>query len=622
MSVAKPNAEGGLVYWLENQREDTLSFPPFERSETLRFPPSGRRTDDGTMESTGEFSGPGQLDSSPASGRDLPERDPRKGDVIAESYLLEELIAAGSMGVVWRAYNQRDATTVAIKLVSPRLNLANEATERLRVEAQTLRRIDSPRVARIIDAGQAEGGLPYLVMELLRGETLQSILEKGTGVAIRDALDWVIQAAEGLADVHELGLVHDDLKPSNLFLVEAHGGAPSVKLLDFGVAHALNSPHGRRDAVLGNPWYLAPERLLANQPPDHRSDLWSLGVILYELVAGRRPFDGQSIDAVCTAVAAATPVPLRALRPEASIELERIVGRCLQPRPEDRYGDARRLIRELRVAQEALALGDLTPTVIDGSYEPTTLEPQVGSLPEQTSARATLWRPARSARSTAPIRRWPAMLAYSVAGTFVALIGVGVVIRERSGNEAASTTPNGMLRNEETKQTRGDGAPHAASQSHDSGAEPDVVLGKARSEASRGHEIRPETDIDVLRASAGIDAPASASATTRTDTAPISNATDTRQHSNGASASPISTPSQASARLNGPPDRRWGNARARFSPGRPESEIGIPVNQVHVNRRGELVDAQGMPFSHSDTGATATTSSNTPRDTLQAPNTD
>src|SRR5580693_7216018 len=169
-----------------------------------------------------------------------------------------------------------------------------EYVARFEREARTAVKIKSEHVARVIDVGQLESGSPYMVMEYLEGEDLQGWLEKQGRLPIERAVDFLLQACEAIAEAHAMGIVHRDLKPANLFCIRRPDGTLSIKVLDFGISKAAGASMGMTStqAVMGSPLYMSPEQMGSSKGVDARSDIWALGVILFELVTGRVPFDG------------------------------------------------------------------------------------------------------------------------------------------------------------------------------------------------------------------------------------------------------------------------------------------------------------------------------------------
>ena len=287
-------------------------------------------------------------DQKAASGLDVPS----PGTRLLERYVVGEVLGAGGMGVVVAATDARTGDPVAIKfLVLHDAGGArgDEATERFAREAKALLRIDSPRVARIFDVGNMEDGAPFIVMERLEGEDLHALARRGQ-VAIQDAVDLVLQACEGIATAHALGIIHRDVKPGNLFVTRAPDGTPAIKVLDFGISKLVTATREGdgveltgATGVVGSPHYMSPEQMLCSRDVDGRSDVWSLGVILYELVTGRVPFEGAGITEICAKVFTEDPLAPRHLRAGLPEGLEDVMLGCLTRAPEDRCPSVRAL---------------------------------------------------------------------------------------------------------------------------------------------------------------------------------------------------------------------------------------------------------------------------------------
>jgi serine/threonine protein kinase len=260
------------------------------------------------------------------------------------------------MGAVYAGEHRFLGDRVAIKLLHGRHEPDDGAAQRFFLEARAARDIDHPAIIKILDFGQSDAGELYLVMELLEGRSLGRAIAEGRfgdgGAARVGAL-----AADGLAAAHARGVIHRDLKPDNLFLV-ATGG---VKILDFGIAKFLSSPTRMTDtgAVLGTPYYLAPE-VLGGDGEDERSDLWSLGVTLYELATGERPFTGADYQTLFGAIRKGRPTRVRALVPAVPRRLAKAIERCLERRPDDRWETAALLAQELKTITRHL-LGEVRP---------------------------------------------------------------------------------------------------------------------------------------------------------------------------------------------------------------------------------------------------------------------
>ena len=265
------------------------------------------------------------------------------GETLAGKYLVERILASGGMGVVVSAHHTQLDERVAIKFLIPEALQNRDTLERFAREARAAVRIKSEHVARVLDVGEIAGGSPYIVMEFLEGEDLEDHLARRARGPIDEAVGYILQASEAIAEAHALGIVHRDLKPGNLFLTTRADGSTCVKVLDFGISKvdprlaknqaALTSA----TAVLGSPLYMAPEQMRSARDADSRSDLWSLGMILYELLTGTAAFDAPTVLEMCNRIQGEEPASIRKLRPEVPEELERAVMRCLTKRPEDRY---------------------------------------------------------------------------------------------------------------------------------------------------------------------------------------------------------------------------------------------------------------------------------------------
>jgi len=202
------------------------------------------------------------------------------------------------------------------------------------------------------DVGRLENGSPYMVMEYLSGADLEGVLAQQGPLPVAVAATYVMQACDGIAEAHDAGVVHRDLKPANLFLTKRANGSPCIKVLDFGISKSINPDEAansmtRTTAIMGSPYYMSPEQMRSSKNVDHRTDLWALGVILYQLSTGRVPFPGETITEVCSGVLADDPPNLGQYLPGMPAEFEHLVRRCLQKRPEHRFGNARELANAL-----------------------------------------------------------------------------------------------------------------------------------------------------------------------------------------------------------------------------------------------------------------------------------
>src|ERR1041385_3234835 len=294
-------------------------------------------------------------------------------------YEIRSKLGEGGMGEVYRAYDEAMHRDVAIKILTAALSADKDRLARFEQEAQTAGSLNHPNIL-VIHHIETHEGAPYIVSELLEGETLR---ERMAGVALpqRKAIDYALQTAQGLAAAHEKGIVHRDLKPENIFITKDG----RVKILDFGLAK-LAGPDGSHTQtevptrrvntdpgmVMGTIGYMSPEQL-RGQLADHRSDIFSFGAILYEMLSGRRAFRGESTADTISAILREEPPDLSSTNRNINPALERVVNHCLEKNPEERFNSARDLAFALEAAsgpsttpaETATILTKLAPTKTD-----------------------------------------------------------------------------------------------------------------------------------------------------------------------------------------------------------------------------------------------------------------
>ncbi|MBI2393346.1 MAG: protein kinase [Deltaproteobacteria bacterium] len=276
------------------------------------------------------------------------------GAVLGGKYRVERVLGRGGMGVVFEATHVHLGQRVAIKLLTAEAASFPGAAARFLREARAATRLRSDRVVRVLDVDTLEGGTPYMVMELLDGVDLHALVRARGPLPLAEVVEYVLQACEPLAEAHALGIIHRDLKPANLFLTRAPDGRALVKLLDFGIAKAPDAQPWTEGsltatrATLGSPVYMSPEHLRDSAHVDTRADIWSMGVILYELATARHPFEAGSPAALGARIASDAPTSPRAHRPDLPEAFEHVVLRCLEKSPDGRFASVDELIAALR----------------------------------------------------------------------------------------------------------------------------------------------------------------------------------------------------------------------------------------------------------------------------------
>jgi serine/threonine-protein kinase len=258
------------------------------------------------------------------------------------------------MGAVFSARHIHLGERVAIKLLLPEMIGNVDVIERFGREARAAARIQNEHVARVLDVGMLPLGTPFMVMEYLEGTDLRGRLDAGEPIPIAQAVDFILQACEAIAEAHSLRIIHRDLKPENLFCVQRRDGGFTIKVLDFGISKVCTTASGgivpaltRSIGLVGTPHYASPEQIVASRDVDIRTDIWSLGIVLFELLTNRMPFVGAAAIALYAKSAKNTVTPMRNFRASVPEGLDVIVSRCLGRKPDQRYAS---------VAELALAL--------------------------------------------------------------------------------------------------------------------------------------------------------------------------------------------------------------------------------------------------------------------------
>jgi serine/threonine-protein kinase len=271
------------------------------------------------------------------------------GDIVMGKYRIGQRLGKGGMAVVLEGMHLELRQRVALKVLLPQTAAVAEASKRFLHEARVAVKLKSNNVARVLDVGTLPEGLPFMVMDFLEGEDLNRVLVREKKLPVGVAVDYIMQACDAVAEAHTHAIIHCDLKPANLFLTARRDGSPQVKVLDFGISKGLRGGTGATaEAVVGSPQYMSPEQLTDGDKVDERTDVWGLGVVLYEFLTGTSPFAGGGklpVHEILKNIMKAPPAPLPAEVPSA---LVKVIDRCLEKNPAARFAN----IGELATALE------------------------------------------------------------------------------------------------------------------------------------------------------------------------------------------------------------------------------------------------------------------------------
>ncbi len=266
---------------------------------------------------------------------------PKPGDVLLGKYQIEHTLGVGGMGVVYAAQHMLLGKRVAMKLLLPEVTRQKDSVARFLNEARAAARLENEHVAQVLDVGQLENGLPFMVLEFLDGSDLAQVLTSRGPLPVAEVADHLLEAIDAVARAHLLGIIHRDLKPANLFLARRGDGSVRIKVLDFGISKATGLTNSgnitKTSSMLGSPMYMAPEQLRDSKSVDHRCDIWAFGVVAYELLTGQPPFDGDNAVALFAAIHEADPKSIRAVRPDVGVQLDAVVMKCLRRSPDERF---------------------------------------------------------------------------------------------------------------------------------------------------------------------------------------------------------------------------------------------------------------------------------------------
>lgn len=276
------------------------------------------------------------------------------GQIVAEKYQVDSVIGQGGMGVVVSAHHIDLDQKVAIKFLLADVVQHTDAAERFRREARAAARIQSDHVVRVLDVGVLPDGVPFMVMEHLEGKDVGAKMAAGERFTVEEAVGYALEVIDAVGQAHKAGIVHRDLKPANLFLAKRPDGSHRIKVLDFGISKSLadSTDNGMRltstTTLIGSPLYMSPEQMQSARDVDGRADIWSLGAILFEMLANRPPYQANTLPQLCQQLLTADPPKLREFRPEVPDGVESAVARCLMRNINDRWQDVKDVAAALK----------------------------------------------------------------------------------------------------------------------------------------------------------------------------------------------------------------------------------------------------------------------------------
>ncbi len=362
------------------------------------------------------------------------------GQVLAGTYKIERLLGEGGMGAVYEASHARLRRRFAVKLLYPGIAAKEEIAARFRREALVTSELGHPHIVEVVDFNHTERGAPYIVMELLSGQDLAALLQAAAPLDLARSAAIILQVASALQAAHQRGIIHRDLKPPNIFLCSGADYPDFVKVVDFGISKVVGSQSvvTHTQATMGTPSYMAPEQAEGRASEvDARTDVFALGTIFYEMLAGRPPFFGEAIPTLLYKIVHQEPPRLRDLSPDAPPQLEAVLHKAMNKRPEERYDSMEKFALELEVVFHELGIS------LRAAPEPQT-QPMI-----TTSSAAPLAAPAQttlgaSAGEVQPTELTPASsrtgLMIAIIGGAGLLLGIGVVVLALTMRETVNPT--------------------------------------------------------------------------------------------------------------------------------------------------------------------------------------
>jgi len=462
--------------------------------------------------------------------------------VLSGKYELLGLLGQGGMGVVYAGRHLKLGRRVAIKTLKTDTLVDPDACLRFEREARAAASLKSRYVASVEDVDTLADGTPYMVMELLEGRSLDAVLDERGRLEASEAVEFVLHACSALQEAHLANIVHRDIKPANLF-VASEGGDPVIKVLDFGISKLVDGDDKRvtqTGLALGTPMYMSPEQIRSSRTVDHRSDIWSLGVVLYESLTGRPPFDGASAASVIAAITADDPMPPHEVEPDIPEALSAVVMKALAKRADRRYASIAEFGVALQPFTESFRFAPSGPAPAPaGTSSDATTTRQVGHISlsgDASTTRAEMpTRPIHRSDFTSSTEREPVRARVAVAVAVGLLVLGGVVIASRRSSQAVAERSNATT----TEATESGAATAELSAAAPSKEQPPMT-------ASAAPESTGLEDKKVASSSADPTSSSSPRDATTTGSASVSSA----------SAAPPSAPPVSSAAPSSPPGKR------------------------------------------------------------------
>jgi serine/threonine-protein kinase len=387
----------------------------------------------------------GRADAAKGVAKDRPVTHPflvpkaYAGMMVTPSVKLVRPLGAGGMGSVWVADHLALRTQVVVKFIANDLKNSKEATERFSREAAAAAQVKSPHVVQTFDHGFTADGVPYIVMELLEGRDLGAYLTAEGRCPPQFVVEIVAQLARALDRAHERGIVHRDIKPANIFLCDAGNNEVFVKLLDFGIAKGVDVPKmdsgTKTGAMIGSPYYMSPEQMLGSKNVDHRSDLWSVGVVAFEALTGHKPFDAETMGGLAIRIHS-DPLPLpsayvKDLPPAVDAWFHRACARPVN----ERFGSAREMAEAL-----AAAFGEKVLGYVEMPRSSTGSNPDAARMPALVTGATTEAGVVRSAPNGTTRNRVLALVAFAAVLSVGTFVGVTALRQNVGGRAVAAET--------------------------------------------------------------------------------------------------------------------------------------------------------------------------------------